>query len=256
VDYVIGLHVRPSADVGSIELKYGTLTANADKVNLCVKGKTGHGASPETAVDAIYIAGNVITSLQSLVSRNISPLNSAVFSIGTIQGGTKNNIIADRVTMAGTLRTFDATTRALAQDRIKCISENVARSFGGECEVEIISGNKSLKNDDGIVDLIKDNAEKIWGKDQVSFTEFPTMAGEDFSYYLDEAKGAFFHIGCGKRAKGITEELHNKNFVADENCIKVGLRLQLENVLSLLLKNKGYPATAFSADSPIGFSVG
>lgn len=234
VNYVVGLHVMPYLEVGFIELKYGKLNASSDNVKITIKGRTGHGAYPDTAIDAILIAGNIITSLQSLISRNISPLNSAVLSIGTINGGTKNNIIAGEVRMSGTLRTLDANTRRFAQDRIKCISENIAEALGGECLVEFMGGYGALVNDDEVVDVFKKTAESVLGKDKIVFKEFPSLGAEDFSYFLEKAKGGFFHLGCGNRVMGITAPLHNKNFDVDENCIKIGVQLQIENLLALL----------------------
>ncbi|KUO72614.1 MAG: peptidase M20 [Clostridia bacterium BRH_c25] len=236
VDYVIGLHVMPYLDAGQVELKYGKLNAASGEFSITIKGKSGHGAYPDTTIDAIVIAGNVITALQTLVSRNISPLDSVVLTIGKINGGTKNNIIADEVVMSGTLRTLDADTRKHAKAIIERIVENTAKTYGGEGTVEYTDGYEALINDDEIIDVIRETAERVLGKDKVQFKEFSSMGAEDFSYYIEEAKGAFYHLGCGNQAKGITASLHNKNFDVDENCIKTGVQLQTECILALLRK--------------------
>uniref|UniRef100_UPI003566B122 M20 metallopeptidase family protein n=1 Tax=Lutispora sp. TaxID=2828727 RepID=UPI003566B122 len=207
VDYVIGLHVMPYLDSGFVELKYGKLNASSGEINIKIKGKSGHGAYPESSVDAIVIAGNVITGLQTLVSRYISPLNSVVLSIGKINGGTRNNIIADEVVMSGTLRTLDPETRKLVKERIKHIVEYTAKAYGGEGIVEFIEGYDALINDDEIVDVIKETAERVLGKDKVQLKEFPSLGAEDFSYFINEAKGAFYHLGCGNKKMGITAPL-------------------------------------------------
>ncbi len=236
VDYVIGLHVMPYMDAGHIELKYGKLNASSGELFITIKGKSGHGAYPDTTIDAILIAGSVITALQTLVSRNISPLNSVVLTIGKISGGTKNNIIADEVVMSGTLRTLDVDTREYAKTIIERIVENTAKTYGGEGIVKFIDGYEAVINDDEVVDVIKETAERVLGKDKILYKEFSSMGAEDFSYFIDEAKGAFYHLGCGNQAKGITADLHNKNFDVDENCIKTGVHLQVENILALLSK--------------------
>lgn len=234
VDYVIGLHVMPYLDAGYVELKYGKLNASSGEFFITVKGKSGHGAYPHTTTDAILISGNIITALQSLVSRNISPSDSVVLSIGKISGGTKNNIIAEEVVMSGTLRTLDEDTREHAKEIIRRIVENTAKVYGGEGIVEFEDSYKALINDDEIVNIIKKTAERVLGKDKIRFKEFPSMGAEDFSYYIDKAKGAFFHLGCGNKEKGITASLHNKKFDVDENCIKTGVLLQTENIMALL----------------------
>ncbi|MDD3752104.1 MAG: M20 family metallopeptidase [Tissierellia bacterium] len=234
VDYVLGLHVQPYLDSGKVELKHGKLNAATDSINIALKGKASHGAYPDEGIDAIVMAGYVITALQSIVSRNTSPINSVVVSLGKISGGVKDNIIADEVIITGTLRTLDDETRQFTKDKISNIVNNTAMAFGGEGLTTFYEGYKSLINDYEVVDIIKENAEKLLGKENVEFKEFPSLGAEDFSYFLDVAKGAFFHLGCGNSAKGITSPLHSEHFDIDEECLKVGVMLQVENIMTLL----------------------
>jgi amidohydrolase len=236
VDYVFGLHVMPYMDAGKVELKYGKLNASTDTIDIVIKGKSGHGAYPDQGIDAIMISGYVITAIQSLVSRNISPLNSIVVSLGTITGGVKTNVIADEVVIRGTLRALDDETRNFSQARIEEIVSNTAKAFGGEGIVTFIEGYKALINHDEVVDVIKENAYNLLGKENVLIKEFPSLGAEDFSYFLDEAKGAFFHLGCGDSKNGITANIHCDNFDINEECIKTGVLMQVENVISLLRK--------------------
>ncbi len=236
VDYVLGLHVMPYIDAGKVELKYGKLNASTDSINIILKGKSAHGAYPDKGIDAIAMAGNVITSLQTIVSRNISPLNSVVISLGRISGGVKDNIIADEVKMSGTLRALDDDTRSFAKQRITDIVKNTAIAFGGEGTVDFYDGYQALINNDEVVDVIKETAEKVLGKDNIVFKEFPSLGAEDFSYFSDAAKGGFFHLGCGNIKEGITSPIHTESFDIDEECLKVGVLLQVNNVLSLLNK--------------------
>lgn len=236
VDYVLGLHVMAYIDAGKVELKYGKLNASTDEVTITVKGKSAHGAYPDKGIDAIMISGYVITAVQTLVSRNISPLNSIVLSLGTILGGVKENVIANEVVIKGTLRALDNDTRNFAKKRVKEIVSHTAEAFGGEGTAEFREGYRSLINDDEVVDVIKENAIKFLGKENVVYKEFPSLGAEDFSYFADVAKGGFFHLGCGNSQKGITADIHTEGFDIDEECIKTGVFLQSENILSLLNK--------------------
>ncbi len=240
VDYVVGLHVQSYIDAGKIELKYGKLNAQTDELKITVLGKSGHGAYPDTSIDAIVIAANVITALQTLVSRNISPLNSVVLSLGQINGGTKNNIICDSVEIKGILRTLDSETRAYAIKRIQEITTNICDAYGGNCLIEIKDGYRYLINSDEVVDIIYNTAKEIIGEENIQFKEMPSMGGEDFSYFMDDnVKGAFYHLGCGNKEKGITSPLHSDSFDADENCIKTGVLVQVKSILALLDANRG-----------------
>lgn len=240
VDYVVGLHVQSYIDAGKIELKYGKLNAQTDELKITVLGKSGHGAYPDTSIDAIVIAANVITALQTLVSRNISPLNSVVLSLGQINGGTKNNIICDSVEIKGILRTLDSETRAYAIKRIQEITTNICDAYGGNCLIEIKDGYRYLINSDEVVDIIYNTAKEIIGEENIQFKEMPSMGGEDFSYFMDDnVKGAFYHLGCGNKEKGITSPLHSDSFDVDENCIKTGVLVQVKSILALLDANRG-----------------
>lgn len=234
VDYVLGLHVMPYIDAGMVELKHGKLNASTDSIKITLKGKSAHGAYPDKGIDAIAMAGSVITSLQTIVSRNISPLNSVVISLGKISGGVKTNVIADEVIISGTLRTLDDGTRNFVKQRIEEIVINTANAHGGKGLVHFYEGYKALINNDEVVDVVKENAEKLLGKENVVHKEFPSLGAEDFSYFLDEAKGAFFHLGCGNKEKGITSLIHTETFDIDEECLKVGVQLQVKNILTLL----------------------
>lgn len=235
VDYVIGLHVQPYLNAGKIELKYGKLNAQTDELKIIINGKTGHGAYPESSIDAIVIAANVVSALQSLVSRNISPINSVVLSFGEIKGGTKNNIICDSVELKGILRTLDVQTREYAVKRIEDITSNIAKAYGGSCLVEVKNGYKYLTNNNDIVDVVYKAAKKNIGEENIEFKEMPSMYGEDFSYFMNEnVKGCFYHLGCGNQEKRINSPLHSDRFDVDESCIKTGVLVQVNSILELL----------------------
>jgi len=234
VDYILSLHVMPYLEVGEIEIKYGKLNAATNEFTIKVNGKSSHAAYPEQSVDSVVVAGYIITALQTLVSRNISPLNSVVLTLGKINGGTKNNVISGEVTMSGTLRTLDENTRQYAKERVKEIVENTAKAYGATATVEFEEGYPALINDYEVVDILKEKAESILGTDKVKFKEFPSMGADDFSFFLQRAKGAYYNLGCGNKEKGWTAPIHSSNFIADEESIKVGVILQVETLLELL----------------------
>ncbi len=235
VDFVIGLHIQPYVDAGKVELKYGKLNAQDDKITITVKGRAGHGAYPETSIDAIVIASNVVSALQSLVSRNTSALDSLVLSFGEIKGGTKSNIICDNVVLKGILRTLDEKTRDYALERIEDITANITKAYGGSCLVEVKNGYKYLINNDEVVDVVYKTAKECIGEENIQFKEKPSMGGEDFSYFMNESvKGCFYHLGCGNKEKGIISALHSDDFDVDESCIKTGVLVQVKSILELL----------------------
>lgn len=238
VDYVTGLHVMPYYDAGHIEVKYGKLNASSDEVHITVKGSGCHGAYPENGVDAIVMAASLITSLQTLVSRNASPLDNTVLTLGKIEGGTAGNIIAEKVTMTGTLRTTDPQSRKEAIEIIKRQTKYICQAFGGTGEAVISPGYRALINTKEITDLLVETAVPILGTEQIHWKEFPSLGVEDFSFFLEKAPGVFYHLGCGNKEKGITAPIHNSAFDIDEECLKTGIRLQTELALKLLQYNR------------------
>lgn len=237
VDYVIGLHVMPYLPCGMIETKFGALNGASDRVEITIKGNASHGAYPELGTDAIAIAGHVITALQDITSRKVSPLDSVVLTLGTINGGTKNNIIADEVKLGGILRTVNPSTRESVKKRIKRIVEGICTSFEGEGLVEIVKGYEPLINDNEVVDVIISTAKDVLGEKSYVFKEKPSLGVEDFSYFINASKGAFYHLGCGNAEKNIIAPLHNYNFDIDEDCLPLGVMMHASVALELL-KNK------------------
>lgn len=236
-DHVIGLHVMPNVPTGKVELRYGKLNGNTGNVKITVKGKSGHAAYPDTAVDAIVIAAHIITALQTMVSRNISPLKSVVLTIGKINGGEKSNIIAKEVVLSGTLRALDTQTRNKAKEFIKKISENVAIGLGGNAEVDFKDGYIELINDDNVMKIVEETANEVVGRENIVYKEFPSLGGEDFSYFTDRVPSAFFHLGCGNEELKINAPLHSDKFALDEDCLKTGIEMEVRTVLKLLSRD-------------------
>lgn len=234
VDHVIGLHVFPRLESGMIELKYDKMNASTDSVRIEIEGKAGHGAYPHDSIDAIVISAQVITTLQTLVSRTISPVESVVLSLGTIEGGVKGNVIADHVSLKGTLRTLDEDIRKLSKQTIEQIVVRTCEAMGGRGTVSFNEGYRALVNDDSVVRVIEDTARRCLGSDKVSIAKTPSLGAEDFSFFLEKAPGAFYNIGCGNEKEGIVYKGHHPKFAIDESCLKVGILMQVESALALL----------------------
>lgn len=222
VDRVYGLHVMPHLPVGKVETRAGTLNASTDEIQLIIRGKAGHGAYPEQGTDAIVCAAQVITALQSVVSRNVSPLQSAVVTIGNIEGGTAQNIICDEVRMQGTLRTANADLRRMMKERITRIAEGVAAAMGCTAQVDIVPGYAALVNDNAEAARVRRVATRLFGSENVVEKPTPSMGGEDFSFFSDCAPGAFFHVGCVSPGWMPAPPLHSRDFRLNEDCLTIG----------------------------------
>jgi amidohydrolase len=234
VEAIFGLHVEPALDVGQVELRYGQRNASSDTITLTIHGRAGHGAYPADSVDAIMVAAQVLSALQTIVSRNVDARDSAVLSFGRIEGGSQGNIVADRVRLVGTVRTLDPAIRKTVLGRLVECAEGIAAALGGRAEVEIEAGYDPLINDDRMVDVVRANARRLVGEENIRVNRQPNMGVEDFAYYLSHAPGAFYSLGVRNEARGIVHSVHNDRFDADEECLAYGATLQVANALSIL----------------------
>ena len=232
VEYMFGAHVQGYLDTKVIESKYGTLNASTNSISIEVKGKKGHGAYPQNGVDALVAAAQIITSLQSIISRNLAPQDMAVLTLGKIQGGDAGNVICDEVKISGTLRTLDSSQREFIIKRATEIVENTAAAYRCRAKFNINeNGYDALINDKDLVDVVKKNAEEFLGEGSFIFKDYPSMGGEDFSFFTENCKGAFFHVGCANKEKGITSLIHTADFDIDERCLSIGAIMHTLNVL-------------------------
>ncbi|MBQ8537476.1 MAG: peptidase dimerization domain-containing protein, partial [Clostridia bacterium] len=197
---------------------------DSDTLFLTFKGKGCHGAYPERGVDTIVMAAQALATLQSLVSRNVSPLDSAVVTFGTIQGGTANNVICPEVKLTGTLRTLRPETRAMLKERIQSVCQGVAQAMGGSCEVTIRPSYGAVYNDEHLHTLLEKEAG-----DRLIRREYPSLGVESFCYFAEQAPGLYYDLGCGKGTA-----LHTDTFRVDEACLPIGAALQTALTLDVL----------------------
>jgi amidohydrolase len=221
VDGIIGIHVDPLIESGVIGVRAGAFACSADEFDIQILGKSAHGGKPHEGVDAITVAAGVIQELQKVPARQKDPAIPLVITIGSIQGGTARNIIADTVTMKGTVRTMSEDVRALAHKRIRDLSVNLARAHGADAKVEITTGEPVLVNDDAMTDLIREAAKDVMGPEKV-FSAEPWTAADDFAFYCEVKPSVYFRLGVGNRGKGIDRGLHQPDFVVDEAALPIG----------------------------------
>ncbi len=233
VDEIYGLHLWNYQPYGTVGAKEGSILAAADVFTITVRGKGGHGAVPHTAVDAIVIASHLVTVLQTIVSRNINPLESAVVTVGKITGGHNFNVIADEVILDGTVRAYKEENRQTIINRLKEITAGVAATFEAEIELDYREGYPLTVNHAEQTEKVKRAAGQVVG-DGVQFP-YLSMGGEDFSYYLKEIPGCFFFVGSAPQDREpLTVPHHCSHFDFDERALLVGSSIWIELVTGLL----------------------
>lgn len=232
VDAVYGLHVSSGLPVGKISTMYGTVSGSSDELTLEVFGKSGHGAHPSSGVDAIVISAQVISALQTLVSRSVSPTDAAVISIGSIAGGGAPNVICDHVVMRGTLRTITKETRELLRRRIGEVAQGVARTLGGDARLTVHPSYCALINHDAHVDRVVAVGKRLFGEESVEVGREPSLGVEDFAYFVEHAPGAFFNVGCARLGEADPAPGHNCRFNPDERCLPYGVAMHCALVWS------------------------
>ena len=233
VNVIYGLHVRPEIRVGQISFTYGAMYASSNMFEVNIKGKSAHGAKSYYGTDSIIIASHIITQLHSFVSAFTD--GSMRLHIGTINGGTANNIVAENVKMEGIIRMLcDDEARDYRLKMIENIIVNTAKSFGGCAEFINIPSYPALINHDNAVNIIIESGSMFLGKENC-IKENPNMTTEDFSYYLQRVKGVFFSLGVSNDK--INAPIHNSLFDIDEDAINIGVKMQVLNVYNTY-KNK------------------
>lgn len=232
VDAIFGLHVDPTIECGVIGIKYGAYCASSTDVIIEVEGKSCHGAYPSQGIDAIVATCGIVTNLQSVISRNIDSRDSAVLSFGKIIGGEKENIVAQNVRVSGTLRTLSPEIKNKVKERVKEMVEFTAKGYGATGKVTYRDSYTALINHDEYIDIVKENGKELLGDSGIYVKTLANMGVEDFAYFVEKVPGAFFNLGVGNKKKGITAPLHNDKFDIDEDSLKIGVTLQIFNILS------------------------
>ena len=237
VDAIIGLHTGCLWDyekTGEVFVSYGPMMACMDRIDVTIKGKGAHGATPHKSVDSISVASHAISAVQTVISREVNPLEPVVVTIGKIQGGTAYNIISQGVSFEGTVRALKQDIRELLDERIGGIIKGVASGMRAEVDYIYTYGYPPLSNDPEFTKRSVKAATEILGKDMVKEIPEPSMGGEDMAYFLNEVPGTFFFLAGCKEVDGQIHPHHNPKIDVDENVLWEGALLLSATVIAFL----------------------
>ena len=219
---IIGLHVHPGLPYGKLSFRKGRVMASADELYVSIKGPGGHAATPHQTVDTVLVAAQLITSLQSVISRNRNPQNPSVLSICSIHGGNTTNVIPSEVKLMGTFRAMDEVWRFKAHELMLQQAQGIALATGAEIDFRVDVGYPTVDNEPIITEAAWKLADQYMGADKVEETEL-RMGAEDFGYYSQVIPGCFFRLGVRNESLDAIHNVHTPVFKIDENAITHGV---------------------------------
>jgi amidohydrolase len=232
-DVVLVTHVWNDKPVGTVDVTPGAVMAAAERWICTVQGEGGHGALPHQAIDPIVVASHIVTSLQTVVSRSVSPLETAVVTVGSYHGGDAFNVIPDQVDLSGTIRTYDAQVRETVLRRVREIVEGTAAAHGASAELKIQHLTPAVVNDADVTQVLRASAEAVVGPENVTSGE-RTMGSEDAAYFTQEVPGCYFLLGSANSDRGLDAPHHNPRFDFDEDVLPIGVAVMVEAILHYL----------------------
>lgn len=238
VSFISALHVEETLDTGTIGINRGTVSAASNPFKITIRGKGSHGAHPEDGIDPIIAATKIIDNVQTIISREISALQSAVITIGKINGGTAPNAIAEEVVIEGIIRTLNNSIRKYVVDRFTTITNLTAETFRCSSELEIVEGYPSFNNDDNLIEIINDIQSENSKYFTIKKLDNPSMGVEDFAYYIEKVPGIYYKLGCRNVNKGIVHPAHGSYFDIDEECLWIGCGIQCSIVQRYIMTQK------------------
>ena len=224
IDRVLGLHIWNQIELGKVAVNPDIVFASADSFRITIFGKGGHGALPEATIDPVVIGSSIILMAQTIISRNISPNKMGVLTFGKFNGGSASNIIPEKVTLEGTIRSYDENTRKTIINRLKDLIINTSNSFGGTAKLEIVSGTPAVVNNTSWANEVTNFAARVVGNENVIVAD-PISVGDDMSEFMKLASGCYILIGARKDGAG---PHHNPKFDFSEESLEVGLRVMIE----------------------------
>ena len=233
VDAVFGQHVWPAYDTGYVAVRNGAMRASSDRLFIPVHGKNSHGSAPENGIDAIMIASYVGTALQSIVSRNVGPLDSAVVTVGKMNGGSRYNVIADEVVMEGTCRNLNPAVRNTMPERIENIIKGIVEGMGGTYDFKYMMCYSPTVNDPKQFELVRDVIRDVVGPDHLVIPEHSALGGEDFSFYCEKVPSCFYWLGCHDPAKP-RYPIHHGSFYPEWEALPIGMEVLVTSALRYL----------------------
>ena len=230
VEAILALHVDAATETGTVKMKSNIMLAGTDLFTAAIIGTGGHGGSPHETIDPIYLTAHVILGINAIKGRRVGPTEAAVISLGTVQGGTADTIIPERVEISGSIRYADLEVRAIIHEELER-ALSVTRSFGGDFELNIKPGSPPTINDSRMVTTVLDAAADLLGRDRILEYK-PLMAGEDFAHYARRVPAGMFLLGS--MIEGDVRRHHDARFDIDESCLPIGVAVMAEAALRLL----------------------
>ncbi len=234
VDAAMALHVWNDIPVGKVSLKPGVMMAQSNRFYIKIRGKAAHGSAPQEGIDAIACAGQIITSLQTVVSRNVGPLDSAVVTISKINGGIRYNVLPEEVDMEGTVRIFDDKLDDFVPRRIEEICAGIGQAFQCDVAVEYVKGYQTTDNDPALTALMTTAFKAALGEENVIVADKPAAAGEDFSAFTKRIPSVYFWAGMDSAKNRGATNLHSPYLNVDEDVMKTGIKALIGGAVAFL----------------------
>ena len=225
VDAIVGLHLWNNLPLGTVGVRNGALMAATESFRCTIQGKGGHGAIPQQTVDSILVAAHIVTALQTIVARNVSPLESAVVTVGEIHAGTAVNVIADTAYLSGTVRYFNPALGELIPQRLEQVIAGVCQIHGATYKLDYQRHYPAVINDAKIAELVRSVAEGVIETPLGIVPECQTMGGEDMSFFLEAVPGCYFFLGSANPDKDLAYPHHHPRFNFDETALGMGVEI-------------------------------
>jgi amidohydrolase len=232
-ELTLALHLWNHAPVGWLGITSGPTMAAADVLSIRIIGKGGHGAMPHQAIDPVLASAHVLSALQSVVSRNVPPLQTAVISVTMLRAGEAFNVIPPQVEMQGTIRTFDPAVRGLVIQRLQQVVEQTAAGLGCKAEVDVKALTPAVINEPGIAGRVANTAAEVLPGSQID-TLFQTMGSEDMAFMMQQVPGCYFFVGSANEAKGLNASHHHPKFDVDEEALPRGVAIMTAAAYDIL----------------------
>lgn len=237
VEKTLSLHLWNDKPLGWVHVAEGPVMAGADLFSIKITGKGGHGAAPETTIDPIVCASQIVTSLQSIVARNVEPLKPAVISVTTFHSGTAFNIIPQTAELGGTIRTFEPAIRKLVHERFDAIVRSTAAAMGCYVEIEMKQVTAPVINNDKVAASVLSTAQTLFPQAAIESNQYLTMGAEDMGWMQEKADGCYFFIGSANAEKNLNYNHHHPKFDFDEQALISGVALMASAAADLLKGN-------------------
>ena len=225
VEAIFGLHLWNNLPLGTVGVRSGALMAAVELFDCVIHGRGGHGAIPQQTIDAVIVGAQIVSSLQTIVSRNLDPLQSGVVTVGKFHAGHTYNVIPDTATLSGTVRYFDPTLEGFFKDRLEQHIAGICQSHGATYDFNYWQLYPPTINDDGMAKLVRSVAETVIETPQGVVPNCQTMGGEDMSFFLQQVPGCYFFLGAANSALGLDYPHHHPRFDFDETALSMGVEL-------------------------------